>query len=1223
MNHIYENDQTLVTSIYGEVSNENGQKIQVIQARLKPGVEYSIYFMEFQINTLSQNLSYRYAQETATPIADTAFEKITQALAKFFILIGKTANWVLSIALGRTLTIDDIVFNRYDDIRLDFFTYDSDGNEVTVTSGLVNSLKSPINKCYKVFSQIAIVGYMIILVYVGIVMMLNASSPDKKASGKKAFMCWVTGIIILFTYPFFMRYLILLEDAFVTDIGKQSIEKSSTEVVLDGDDNNMVQDPNKTIDYDKNLGNDYDDYDYMSIIGREAQTTLSLGIATAYLILTWQLIMMLVYYYKRAFVIAFLIMIFPFVALTYVIDKLNDGKSQALSGWTKEFTTGIVVQIFHAIVYVFVVTTIYKTAQSGNIDTILVMIAATFMFEGENIVKQIFGVGKTTAMGTVAQNGVKIAALAKFAMKTAGKTAVTGAKVAKATAKGLKHAYDGGKTYYGFRYAGVGRLSALGFAIKENSDTYKRLNADWRTMKGVFGGAYTENPLRNRRIASLLPSKGDITQNIHDTAESIDTINNSNNLKDNADALYKLQELLKKRRSGAMTDMEMKQFDAMMRASKISVDQLDNISDSMVDASIMAGNGVNYKRITQHLKLTVDYSFSNLAGAEKDTMVNKIFAATMYNFKNGYVDEDAIKDRIKSGWDEKRENSYNFGRGAKFRDGKRVDTQEKVREMQKNARALQRQLATQISGYDKLSAKEKKELDEVGNAISYITLSEGEQPDKMQKHLDSLKRNFGANQKVVEDFIKSHNVNFDDVQKRIDYMNQSREAFEARREGLVTQFEKKFANTPLSDDEKKEVAKVADYIAKLEMIETGKATTYEAYEAVRGIENGGEIAQNLLKISNLDKDIETLKYLISKAMLESQQGNASDAQSKKALDWAKANVENTENAASSHTEKNPVTSIYDIINAAKMKGGGKVSSIEDLYTNSDTNMFVSEKVNATIEATKEFARKALKGEKAVWKIFTNDEGREFAKQAYQEQDVGKIRSALRHAVEVANSDGQEDLPTINGYTEKDLIRAQYFDSAHRAKENMTMASDLLLKPLLAFTGGVVGMALTNDGMPIGEAASGMTAGANAADTVDDFVANKILRDTALQNKKKDLMSKVNARLKEEEKAAYNAKKARKAEKEAKVVDTNLEIRLVSANLYVNSEGEEHAIVKIIADNAQYMSIGEPNIIGAWVPYTEESDYEIQNPYKTPCLFIRVKDASGNVKDARIILGRLS
>ena len=85
----------------------------------------------------------------------------------------------------------------------------------------------------------------------------------------------------------------------------------------------------------------------------------------------------------------------------------------------------------------------------------------------------------------------------------------------------------------------------------------------------------------------------------------------------------------------------------------------------------------------------------------------------------------------------------------------------------------------------------------------------------------------------------------------------------------------------------------------------------------------------------------------------------------------------------------------------------------------------------------------------------------------------------------------------------------------------------------------------------------------------------------------------------------------------------MEIRLVSANLYVNPNGEEHAIVKIIADNAQYMSIGEPNVIGAWVPYTEESDYEIQNPYKTPCLFIRVKDASGNVKDARIILGRLS
>ena len=80
---------------------------------------------------------------------DSTFEKITKLLADFLMLIGKAANWLLSIALGKTLTIDDIVFNRYDDIRLDFFTYDSDGNSVTVTSGLVNSLRNPINTAIK------------------------------------------------------------------------------------------------------------------------------------------------------------------------------------------------------------------------------------------------------------------------------------------------------------------------------------------------------------------------------------------------------------------------------------------------------------------------------------------------------------------------------------------------------------------------------------------------------------------------------------------------------------------------------------------------------------------------------------------------------------------------------------------------------------------------------------------------------------------------------------------------------------------------------------------------------------------------------------------------------------------------------------------------------------------------------------------------------------------
>lgn len=1207
--NIYINDgsTTPIEKSYegGTTDNLFGINDSILLIELKADTEYCFYFTESQLDDFYIDLEYRTASRTESSAYyhkyvakyeehddDTSvFGKISKILAEFLVLIGKAANLCFTAALGRTLTIDDIVFNTYEDIRLDFFTWSSFGNEVTTSSGLITSLRAPINKCYSVFSGIAVVGYMIILVYVGIVIMLNATSPDKKAQGQKAFMSWVTGLLILFMYPYFMRFVILLEDALVTDIGKNAIEKESTSIEAGGDIDSMTSDPNETIDYKYSY-----DSDYMTTIGYLAQTTKSLGVAVAYLILTWQLIMMLIYYYKRVFVIAFLIMIFPFVALTYVIDKLNDGKSQALAGWTKEFLAGVMVQVFHAVVYVFVVTTIYETCQGENIDTILVMIAATFMFEGENIVKQIFGVGKTVSMGSVAQSAPKIAAVAKLATKTVAKTAVAGGKV-------VKGAWHAGKIPVGYvknRKSGQSKKPALKNTFMDNSDTFRRFKTDMDMVKGAFGGGYSENPSKNRRIATILPSEGNITQNIYDAAESIDIINNGADTKSYADAMYKLQELLKMRRSNAMSDTEKKQFDAMMRRSKISITQLDDINDSMIDACLMSSAGVGKKRITQHLKLNVDYSFSNLSGEEKDQMVDKVFAATMYNLRSGYVDKDALQARIQKGWDDKREGLYNFGGNAKFRGAKRVDSQKFVLEMQKKAKFLQSQLAAQINDYDSLSAQEKQALAEVGNSISYITLSEENQPKKLQEQLDVLKQNFGANQKVVEDFIRSQKIDIGDVQSKIDYMKRtSSEAFEARRDGLMTQYEKKYGSTPLTDEEKKEMATCADYIAKLEMIESEKASMYEAVEAIQGLKNGGDISKKMLMISNLDKELEALEYMISKAMLEAQQAGISDKKDKDALKWAKANVERAENAVTSPTEKNPVTSFYDIINAAKIAGGGKVGSMEDLYTNSDTDAFVSDKVASSVEAGKDFARKAFKESK---KALKSDE-----------------KGFVRKIYDIANPD--DDAPTINGYTQSDIIRNSYFDSAHKAKENISLFSDVLLKPLLAFAEGTIGMALTDDGMPLGEAITGMTKGANAADTFSNAVGNFVTRDSKLQEKKKEVMGSVKERLKAESKQEYEIKMARKAEKEAATLNTDLMLRLVSANLYENSDGDEHATLNIIADNAEWMCIGEPNALGVWIPYQETYDYEILQPHKTSCLFVRVKDAFGNVREAKVILNR--
>lgn len=1164
--------------------------------KLYAGTEYCFYFNTnfFPEEDSSIEVTFGMATEEVAAAVDeitkennsTTFGAIEEALAKFCVLVGKTANWMLGVALNKTLTIDDIVFNNYDEIRLDYFNFGLKGNTVTSNSKLINSLKTPINKCYNVFTQIAIIGYMIVLVYIGIQLLLNSTSADKKASAKNALVYWVTGIVILFFYPYAMKYIILAEDAFVRDIGRESHSPASKQLFQDGANYEMIADMDTAITYDES------DKDYMSRIGYEAQKTpLSLTLSLAYLILTWQLIMLVVYYYKRAFTVAFLIMVFPLVALTYIFDKLNDGKSQALSAWTREFVIDVVIQIFHAVVYVFVTNTIYATIDSGHMDTILIMIAATFMFEGENIMKQIFGGGKTVSTGSVAKSGAKIAALAGLGVKTAVQTAKVGFK-------GLNGIRNAAMVPFDMFRPNKDKRLSLNDSLMRRSAGYRNLRNNWDLMDGGFW-KLAENGARNRRIAQILPANGNITKNINDTAESIEKLNNGPTRRDTADGLYKLLELMKKRNSpNGMTDQEKRQFDAMLQASNISPDQLENIQKGMIAASVAAGSSSkpDYKRISQNLRLTVEYSFSNLNGGERTRMTNRVHAALMYNLKNGYVDHDAIEDSIKDNWEQKRENTYRFAKNTKFRPMKRSqhDNLETVKKMQKTSQKYQRQLASKIVGYNNLSHSEKKKIMEVGNALSYIKLTETEQLDKLRDHFDSLNQDFGVNQQIVEEFIRSH-VNLNDVQDTINNGGSSvrgAKLVQTRKEGLKKQFMTKYKNKLPADFDDKQLDQMAEDYAKLELLNSGEISAVEAAESAQRINLNDENSKRLLKIANLDSEIDSLKYLISKALLESNQPDTSKltkaekVRYDKSVSWARDTVDTMENTSTNPNEKDPVTSIYDIIDAAKRRNGGTVGSIDDLYNNSSSDGMLSSKVNATLEAGKALGKKILGGDVA---------------------DLWNEASFL------ANGDG-EDQDTVLGYTAAELMRMQNIDAAHNAKETMGLVGDITVKPFTTFLGGVIGVALTDDGMPLGEGVTGMIAGATAGDKINETVSNLVTRDAKLQAEKKEIMSQVDKRLKKEEKDRLKSRQAfADAAASASASDNLIKINYVSANYYENASGDPHVTLKVIADNATWMCVGEPRNLSSWFTYVEDYDYALVNP-KAMYLYIRLKDNSGNIVD---------
>ena len=866
------------------------------------------------------------------------------------------------------------------------------------------------------------------------------------------------------------------------------------------------------------------------------------------------------------------------------------------------------IQIFHAVVYVFVVNTIYAATTSNDIDTILVMIAATFMFEGENILKQIFGGSKTIAVGSPAQNATKIAAVAGLGVKATKATvkgAVRGArgigKVGAGVGKGVAHSFM--MVSDAIRAGKGNRIGAFKDSFKNRSDMYR----NWRLMNGGFG-EIADRTSKNARMAQILPSSGNITQNINETAEAIDLINNGKSVRDMAEGLEKLRELMN--RKGSMTDQEKKQFDAMMRMCSVSADQFTNIQNGVNTACMMAGRNADPRQINQHLKMTVEYSFSNLEGDEKKKMVSKVYAATMYNMRAGYVDKDFIEGAVTKDWNEKRETAYRFGKNAKFRNvrGASTDPVALANEMRKAAQGCNRELASKIDGFDGLSADEKQKIEAVGTAISYFNMTEGNQLENLKKHMESLNQDFGKNQAVVREFISSK-VNLDDVQKRI----QTMEHVETRTEGLRKQFEKKYGDKLPDDMSKEEFDRMVESVAKLEQINSGEFSALEAGAAVQTLDKGGEIADKLLKISNLDMEINALKYLLAQAMIESPSGVRAGASEEaisgynQVMGWAKNTVDAMVNNGVSPTEKDPVTSIYDIINAAKSNGG--VSNFEDLYVNSTHGAAIDTKVNGVVDSTKKFASTILKG------IIDADDAtaqdKEYAKIADSaDEKVGRVRQAFRNAWE--RTSDEYVAKTVNGYTYVDWMDMQNIESKERVNEALGGATDLLVKPVFELVGGIAGMALTKDGMPIGEAVAGMSAGAEVVNLAD-LATNRNGRESKVAIKKQKIKDNVEKRLKKAEKDMLIA---RGESSEDNI--NELRLNLISGNRYENSDGEFHVTLKIIAENATYMSIGENNYIGPWETYVEDYDYALKDP-EAENVYVRLRDSSGNIINSTVKL----
>lgn len=259
------------------------------------------------------------------------FTKIMNWYTKVLLALGDAILHLIVGSVGETVTIDKLVFNEVKKVDVDFW-------QVKSTNSFGYYMKNTINLWYNVFLKIALLVDLIILLYVGIQILLS-STGAKKARYQELLKDWFVGIMILFLFPVVMKYVVMLNNATVKAIGSIRgtssggesgslahtsfwllIPKYGTEEFAHyiGDTSTDIMAKTRLVAAGGDVGETED--------GEEEDIDTSrvgLVLAAIYLIMIGQTVAILIIYYKRAFMVAFLITIFPLVAMSYVIDRMR------------------------------------------------------------------------------------------------------------------------------------------------------------------------------------------------------------------------------------------------------------------------------------------------------------------------------------------------------------------------------------------------------------------------------------------------------------------------------------------------------------------------------------------------------------------------------------------------------------------------------------------------------------------------------------------------------------------------------------------------------------------------------------------------------------------------------------------------------------------------------------------------------------------------------------
>ncbi len=342
---------------------------------------------------------------------------IEHIITGIFLAGGLGTYAIVCVLAQDAISFDHLLFNGYKNTRLSFFdditsvgidkNVEVSGDKMPTSAAnefLNEGTRNAMNTAFDFFRNLAIIAYLIMMVFMGVRILFSVGARTK-AKYNDLFMYWIQGVLILFLFPYVMKYTILLNDGFVNFIYEN---KARLETVWGMTGNKIPE----TSNIGNSIGAETDsveaamidkgktgETDYMTKMFYDAATQGWLVYGICYTVMVKQLLGLFIIYIKRFITVMFLITIFPLVTISYAIDKIGDGKSQAFNKWYKEFVLNVFLQSFHAIIYVIGMALIFQIGEitkaaggTPNDNWILIVIIITFISKGDEMLRNIFHV---------------------------------------------------------------------------------------------------------------------------------------------------------------------------------------------------------------------------------------------------------------------------------------------------------------------------------------------------------------------------------------------------------------------------------------------------------------------------------------------------------------------------------------------------------------------------------------------------------------------------------------------------------------------------------------------------------------------------------------------------------------------------------------------------------------------------------------------------------------